>query len=176
MSNARTQRCIQVPISTFKRIALLTLRIRMKFKIVLSKSEYSLTTSIQLLLRCSGCCAGCLTCKDLNILQTHSTTLSSRSKGGLFVYLFLSQNHCMAYWYVFTEGRNHVLFQETLLSWAWLGFGCLMPLSTIFRLYRGGQLNRWRKLEYPVKTTYLTQITDKLYHIILYRLHLATSP
>jgi hypothetical protein len=66
---------------------------------------------------------------------------------------------------------NVIFVKKQKLKWnKWLGFGLwFTPLSTIFQLYCGDQFYWWRKPKYPEK------ITDKLYHIMLYQVHLATS-
>jgi len=53
-----------------------------------------------------------------------------------------------------------------------LGLWCLTSLSIVSRLYRGGQFYWRRKLEYPEKTTDLSQVNDNFHHIML---HLAMN-
>jgi hypothetical protein len=50
-----------------------------------------------------------------------------------------------------------------------------MPLLTIFHLYRGGHVLLVEETGVPGENHDLSQVTDKLYHIMLYRVYLAMN-
>jgi len=46
-------------------------------------------------------------------------------------------------------------------------------IANLYREYTDGQLYCWRESGYQEKTTELQLVTEKLYHIMLYWVHLA---
>jgi hypothetical protein len=77
------------------------------------------------------------------------------------------------------KDESMITYEQFSFNNSWegesVGLGYLTPLSTIFQLYHGGQFYWWRKPEYQEKTTDLMKVTDKLHHIMLYRVQFTIS-
>jgi hypothetical protein len=75
------------------------------------------------------------------------------------------------YIYIYYKSLNSVVQQMCNKNTLKNNRVVLMPLSTIFQLYRGSQFYWWRKQEYLEKTPHRPQGTDKLYHSITSHTH-----
>jgi hypothetical protein len=63
---------------------------------------------------------------------------------------------------------NEVHYRNARLGLGFIVFNA--TFNNISVIYRGGQFCWWRKPEDPEKTTDLSPVIDKLYHIMLYML------
>ena len=84
-------------------------------------------------------------------------------RGSIFMKFFITWQEKMTFKYKWLHGL------------IWVGLWCLVPLSAIFQLYCGGQVFWGWKSEDLGKTTDLFQVADKIYHIMLYWVHLVIT-
>ena len=71
----------------------------------------------------------------------------------------------------FNSGGNLFYFHLTFCKY----YQYICPDEWLYNLWCLRPLDWWRKMEHPEKTNNLSQVTDKLYHIMLYQELLAMS-
>jgi hypothetical protein len=95
----------------------------------------------------------------------------------MFIIVAWRQIFVISTW-IFNQVWNMIInrfksWSRYVTVWIWFWFCCLTPLSTKFQLFRSGQFSFSRKPEFSETTTNQSPVTDILYHIMLYLVHLA---
>jgi hypothetical protein len=103
-----------------------------------------------------------ITCKYRNVWLYYLilSEITCKYRNVWLYYPILSEITCK-----YRNGLYHQILSEII----GLGLWSLMPPSTIFQFYW------WKKTGVPGKNTDRPQVINKLYHMILYRVHLAKS-